>query len=149
DAEQLVHLSPFRHRDQRAVGVSERQVALLGEEEVEVELPAQALVGLDAPLVEGGTLRRPVVGADDRRVTAGRAGADVALLEDCHVRDPVVPREVVRGRQPVGAAADDHDVVAGPQLARAAPHAADAEEVAHRSPSRASRTIAAMYAAYS
>ena len=40
----------------------------------------------------------------------GGAGADVALLEDRDVRDPVIA-EVVRGRQAVRAAADDHHVV--------------------------------------
>ncbi len=144
DPEQLVHLGALGHRDHRPVGVGERQVALLREEEVEVELGAEALVEADALLVEARALGRAVVGADDRRVAAGRARAEVALLEHGDVRDPVVLRQVVRGREPVRAAADDHDVVARLQLLPWAPHAPDAEDVLHSSSSRsgsiASRT---------
>src|SRR4051794_7566978 len=119
----------------------EREVALLREEQVEVELGGQALVELHAPAVERRALGGAVVGADDRRVAAGRARADVALLEHGHVANAVVSRQVVGGREAVRAAADDHDVVPRLQLGGRAPHAADAEEVPHVSPACRSRTI--------
>ena len=111
DPEQLVHLGALVLHDERAIGVREREVPVLREHEVEVEVLREVLVELDALLVEGGALRRPVVRADDRRVAARGARPDVALLEDRDVLDPVVLRQVVGGREPVRAAADDHDVV--------------------------------------
>ena len=144
DAEELVHLGSLGGGDHPAVGVRERQVALLGEEEVEVELDAEPLVELHARPVELGALGRAVVRADDGRVAPGSARADVALLEDGHVRDAVVLGQVVRGREAVRAAADDDDVVAILQLGARAPHAADAEDVSHAlSPLAASMTTSA------
>ena len=77
DPEQLVDLGALLHHVQRAVGVREREMAVLREHEVEVEIGGEALVELHAPLVERGALGRAVVRADDRRVAAGRARADV------------------------------------------------------------------------
>ena len=136
DAEQLVHLGALVLDDERAVGVREREVPVLREHEVEVELGGELLVERDALAVERRALGRPVVRADDRRVPAGRPGADVALLEDRDVRDPVVPREVVRRREAVRAAADDHDVVVAPERVRAPEHALPEEDVLHGASSR-------------
>ena len=113
DPEELVDLGALLHRDHRAVRVRERQVPVLREHEVEVELVRQAFVQPDALAVEGRAFGRAVVRADDRRVAARRARADVGLLEDGDVADPVPLREVVGGREPVRAAADDDDLVAG------------------------------------
>ena len=141
DPEQLVDLGPLVLDDERAVGVGEREVPVLGEHEVEVELGRELLVELDALLVERGALGRAVVGADDRRVAAGATRADVALLEDRDVRDPVARGEVVRGREPVGAAADDDDVVAPLQLLRFREDPLTEEDVLHgRSPSGSAST---------
>ena len=117
-AEQPVHLGALGLHDQRAVGVREREVPVLREHEVEVELGREPLVELHALRVERGALRSAVVGPDDGRVAAGRAGADVALLDDRHVGDAVVLGEVVRRGEPVRAAADDDDVVVALELAR-------------------------------
>src|SRR6266508_999083 len=117
-----------------------RQMPLLREEEVEVEVGAETLVERDAAPVELGTLGGAVVRADDRRVAPGCTGADVALLEDGDVGDSVVLREVVRGREAVRAAADDHDLVAALQLATRPPHAFDAEEPLHPRPAMTSST---------
>ena len=141
DPEELVHLGALLRDDHPAVRVRERQVPVLREHHVEVELDREALVELDALLVEGGALGRAVVRADDRRVAARGAGADVRLLEDGDVLDPVALGEVVRGREPVRAAADDHDVVAALELAARAPHAADAEDVLHAFVSSPSRGV--------
>ena len=120
DPEQLVHLGALVLHDERAVGVREREVPVLREHHVEVEVGGELLVELDALRVERGALGRAVVRADDRRVPPGRARADVALLEDRDVGDAVVDREVVRGREAVRAAADDDDVVVLLQRRRAA-----------------------------
>ncbi len=93
---------------------------MLREHQVEVEILREPLVELDALPVEGGALGRAVVRADDRRVAPRGTGADVRLLEDADVLDPVSLREVVRGREPVRAATDDDDVVAALELGCAA-----------------------------
>ena len=110
DALQAVDLGAVGHHEHRAVGVREREVAALREEQVEVQLLRQALVELDARVVEARALGRLVVRAQDRRVAPGRARADVALLEDRDVGDPALA-QVVGGGQAVRAAADDDDVV--------------------------------------
>ena len=149
DPEELVDLGALLHRDHRAVRVRERQVPVLREHEVEVELLREPLVQPDALAVERRALGRAVVRADDRRVPARRARADVRLLEDRDVRDPVPLREVVRGREPVRAAADDHDLVAALELRPRPPHPLREEDLAsscqssRSSPARASRTASA------
>ena len=139
DPEELVHLRPLVLDDERAVRVREREVPVLREHEVEVELGRELLVELDALLVERRALGSAVVRADDRRVPAGRARADVALLEDRDVRDPVVLREVVGGREAVRAAADDDDVVVPPERVRAPEHPLLEEDVLHARSSAAAR----------
>src|SRR5439155_25044118 len=101
-------------------------------------LSREPFVQLEAGLVEAGRLRRAVVRADDRRVAAGAARAEVALLEHRDVADPMLAREVVRDREPLDAAADDDDVVRRLQLALRPPHPPREEQVLHersRSPS--------------
>ena len=134
DPEQLVDLCALGHRHHRALRVGERQVTRLREEQVEVEVGAEALVELDAPLVERGALGRAVVRADDRRVPARGARADVALLEHGDALDAVILDEVVRRREAVRAGADDHDVVAVLELGAGAPHPPHPEDVLHASP---------------
>ena len=113
---------------------------LLREQEVEVQLCPEPFVELDAAAVELGSLGRSVVRSDDRRIAPGRAGADVALLEDRDIGDAVVLREVVGGREPVRAATDDHDVIPALQLSARTPHALHAEDVPHPMPSSTSST---------
>src|SRR4029078_2004422 len=79
-------------------------------------LVLEVAIHLERVLVEADRLRQAVVGADDRGVPTGVARGDVIRLEDSHVRDAVACREVVRGRQPVPAAADDDDVIAALRL---------------------------------
>ena len=131
DPEQLVHLRALLLHDERAVGVREREVPVLREHEVEVQILRELLVELDALLVEGRALGRPVVGADDRRVAAGGTRADVALLEDRDVVDAVMRGEVVRRRETVRAAADDDDVVVPLELAGALEDLLLEEDVLH------------------
>ena len=52
-----------------------------------------------------------IVRPDQRRIAGHVAAREPALLEHRHVGDPVVLDQVVRSRQSVSAAADDHDVV--------------------------------------
>ena len=120
DAEESVHLRALVGDDHGALGVRERQVTLLREQEVVVELLRELLVQPERLLVEGHALGRPVVRTNDRGVAAGSTGAHVALVEDGDVTDAALG-ELVRDREPVGAAADDHDVVGVLQLVMA-PH---------------------------
>ena len=116
DAQVLVHLGPPARGAQRRIGVRERQVAALGVHQVDVELDRKIAPELDRLLVEGDAFRRQIVGADDRGVAGGVAAAEVAPIEHRDVGDAVVAREIVRRREAVTAAADDHDVVAPPEL---------------------------------
>ena len=120
DAEEPVHLRALVRDDHGALGVREREMALLREQEVVVELLRELLVEPERLLVEGDSLGRPVVRADDRRVAAGSARAHVALVQDGDIADAALG-ELVGDREPVGAAADDHDVVGILELVMA-PH---------------------------
>src|SRR5262249_9157480 len=90
-----------------------RQVehAALAEEQVVVELRFEALPQLQRVLVDRGALVPEVVGADDRGVPCDVPAGEPTALEHGHLGDPVLLREVVRGREAVAAAADDQDVV--------------------------------------
>ncbi len=148
DPEELVDLGALLHRDHRAVRVRERQVPVLREHEVEVELVRQPFVQPDALAVERRAFGRAVVRADDRRVAARRARSDVGLLEDGDVADPVALREVVGGCEPVRAAADDDDLVPAFELGPRSPHAFREEDLAQAhsvpsSPASASSTASA------
>src|SRR5438132_8524264 len=149
DSQQLVHLGTLGHRHHRPLGMCKRQVPLLGEEQVEVELGPKLLVELDAAPVERCALRRAVVRADDGRVSPRRSGTDVPLLEDRDVPNAVVAGEVVRGREPVRPAADDDDVVLPLELTARSPHPPDPEEIDHLSPSSMSRTASTTESPYS
>ena len=106
-------------------------MAALREQQVEVQLLRQALVQLHARVVEARALGRLVVRAQDRRVAPRRARPDVARLEDRDVADPVLLLQVVRGREAVRAAADDHDVVGPLEVALAPPHPLFSEYFKH------------------
>src|SRR5262249_16292387 len=73
DAEVLVHLGAPALRPQRGRGMSQREMAALGKEQVEVERPRQILKQIEADLVEASAFGREVVGADDSGVAAGAA----------------------------------------------------------------------------
>ena len=118
DALSLVDLRAPAHRPQRRVVVRQREVAAAGEHHVEVEVGSELAVELDRAVVEPDPLWRQVVRAEDGRVPARAAGAQVALVQHCHVGDPVIGSQVIGGCQPVHAAADDDDVVGALQLMR-------------------------------
>src|SRR5438309_4927045 len=66
---------------------------------------------LERKLVEMRIRIEMVIGADDRRVAPGVATAEPTLFEHRHIANRVFLRKVVRGRQPMTAAADDDGVV--------------------------------------
>jgi hypothetical protein len=131
DPVQAVDLRAVGHHEHRPVGVGEREVPTLREQQVEVELGRQAFVELDARVIETRALRRLVVRAQDRRVASRGTRAYIALLEHRHVLDAELA-EVVRGCESVCAAAHDHHVVGVLQLAWAPPHPSRAEDLTHR-----------------
>ena len=90
-----------------------RQVhhAALAEQQVVVELLGETLPELQPVLVDGGALVPQVVRADDRGVAGHVPAGQPAPLHDRHVRDPVVPGEVVGRREAMSTATDDDDVV--------------------------------------
>ena len=96
--------------------VREHHHAARREHDVVVQLLRQVLPQLHGVVVERGALVEEVVGADDRRVAAGVAAADPALLEHRDVREPVLGGEVIRRAEAMPAAADDDRVVGGLRL---------------------------------
>jgi len=96
----------------RIVGVHEIDLTLVREHQVEIQFLGERAVHLQALFVERDGLRRVVVGADHLGVAARGSGPDVGALQNSDVFDSMVGSEVVRGREPLNATADDHDVVA-------------------------------------
>ena len=111
DAEMLVDLGAPARGAHRRVGMREREVPALRIHDVHVEVVGEVFPERQRFVVEPHALRRQVVGADDGGVAAGVAAAEIALLEDRDIGDAVIAGEVVGGRHPVSAAADDHHVV--------------------------------------
>ena len=116
DAVQPIGVHPAHARPSVAEVVRQVQDAPLAELDVDAEVRLQPLPELQGVLVDGGALVPEIVRADDRGVPGHVAPAEPSLLEDGDVRDPVVPGEVVRGREAVAAPADDDDVVGGSRL---------------------------------
>ena len=78
---------------------------------VVVQLLRQALPQLQRVLVERREFLPEVIGADDRGVAPGIAAAEPALLQDRDIGDAVLLGEVIGGREPVPARADDDGVI--------------------------------------
>ena len=93
------------------VRMIEVEHAALAHHRIVIEVLLQPLPELHRPFVEGFVAGQQVVRADDGGVAARIAGADVALLQHRDVGDAVLLGEVVGGRKPVPAPADDHHVV--------------------------------------
>jgi hypothetical protein len=94
--------------------VGQGEVPAPGEHHVVVEVGRERAVELHGPVVEPDALGGQVVRPQDGRAAPGTAAAEVALVQDGDVGDPVAGGQVVRGRQAVHAAADDDHVVAVP-----------------------------------
>ena len=93
------------------VGMIEIEHAALADHRVVVEILLQPFPQLHRAFVEGIIAGQQIVGADDRRVAAGIAGADPALFQHRDVGDAVLLGEVIGGRKAMAAAADDDDVI--------------------------------------
>ena len=93
--------------------MTEIDLTLGREQDVEVELLGERSPHAQRRLVQRNVLGGVVVGPDDLRVPSTGPAADVSLLEHGDVRDPVLGREVVRERQSVDATAYHHHVVTG------------------------------------
>ena len=91
--------------------VGQRQVSVLREHDVEVEIGRKLFVEVDRFVVKSDPFGGPVVRAHDRRVAPRPAEADVFRFEYGDVANAHL-RQVIGGRQAVHAAADDDDVIA-------------------------------------
>ena len=149
-AQVLVHLGPPAHGAQRALGVGQREVPALGVEQVDVQVLRQLGKEPHAFLVELDPFDRQIVGADDGRVAAGVAAADVALVEHGDVGHAVVAGQVVGDAQAVPARADDDRVVAvlepivlaeHPRLGILAAQGESKQSIGHRPDSLAAQRV--------
>ena len=113
DAVELVRVDPAHRLADVPQGVRQVHHAALGEQEVVLQLLGQDLPELQGVLVHRRGLVPQVVGADDRGVAGHVPAGQPAPLQHGDVGHAVVLGQVVGGRQPVSAAADDHGVVGG------------------------------------
>ncbi len=148
DAAQAVGVDPSHALADVGQVVGEVHPAALVEQEVVVELLAERLPHLERLLVDRRALVEQVVGPDDRRIAGDVPAGQPAALDHRDVRDAVLAREVVGGREAVTPAADDHDVVGRARL-RVPPQAGgvlrDALPVGghgHRVPAACRRSVA-------
>ena len=79
--------------------------------DVVVELLRQVLPQVQGVVIKRLALFPEVVRADDRRVAAGVAAAEPALLDDRNVPHAVLGRHVIGGGEAMPAAAHDHGIV--------------------------------------
>ena len=93
------------------VGMKEVEHAALRDHGVEVEILLQPLPELHRQLVERVVAGQQVVRADDRRVAADIAGAEIALFQHGDIGDAEFLGEIIGGRKTMAAATDDDDVV--------------------------------------
>ena len=91
--------------------MEEIEHAALRHHGVEIEILLEPFPQLHRPFVEGIVAGQQVVRADDRGVAPDIAGAEPALLQHRDIGDAVLLGEIIGGRQPMPAAADDDDVV--------------------------------------
>ncbi len=112
DAVEAIGVDPAPAVAHLLQGVREVEHATLAEHHVVVEVLAQPFPELKRLLVQSRRFVPQVVGTHDGGIAPGVAAADPALLQHGDIADAVLPGKVVRGGQPVPAAADDDDVVA-------------------------------------
>src|SRR6267378_7822173 len=93
--------------------VTDRQHAALAEHHVEAKLARQAFVQAQREIVKTRTLGVEVVRAHHRGVAPGIAAAEPAPFNHRHLRDAVLPGQVIGGREAVAAASDDDHIVFG------------------------------------
>ena len=97
-------------------GVREHHHAARREHHIVVELLRQPFPQLERMIVDRGAFVPQIIGADDRRVAPGIAAAEPAFLQHRDIGDAVFLGEIIGGREPVPAGADDHDVIGGLRL---------------------------------
>src|SRR6202165_6227737 len=110
----------------------ERDVALLREEKVVIQLLGESLVKLDPLVIEAHAFGRTVVRPDDGRVAAASACPQVALFEHCDLGDATLARLIGVG-ETMDAASDDYHIICPLELGLP-PHAPGLEVIVQRHP---------------
>ena len=95
------------------IGMDQVQDAALADHRVVVEVLLQPFPELQREFVERFIAIQQIVGADDRGVAADIAATDPALFEHGDALLPEFLGQIVGGRQPMPAAANDDDVIVG------------------------------------
>ena len=121
------------------LGVEQVERAALADHGVEIQPTLQPLPQFQRVLIEADIVRQEVIRADDGGITADVTESDRTLLQHRHIADAEFTRQVIRGRQAVAAAADDHHPVARPRRGLgpgAAPAALTAQTLDQQPPPR-------------
>ena len=87
------------------------QQAARRKHDVVIQLPAQVVPQLQCVLIQAGGLVVQIIRAHDGGIAAGVAAAQPAFFEHGDVGDAAFFGQIIRGRQPVAAAADNHDPI--------------------------------------
>jgi hypothetical protein len=87
--------------------------AALTQHDVEVEVLGQTFVQLQREVVETCAFREQIIGTHNGGVASRVAAADPAALQECDVGEAVVLGKIIRGGEPMPAAAHDNGVITG------------------------------------
>ena len=85
--------------------------AALAQHDIEIELARQALIEPEREIVERDRFGIEIVRPHDGRVAPGVAAAEPALLDHADMAAFVGLGEIIGGREPMPAAADDDEVI--------------------------------------
>ena len=107
----FVDLGSPAHCAHRRIRVGQRQVAALGEHDVEVQVGRHCFVEIKRAVVERHAFWSQVVRTNDGGVTPRSAASEVCLVEHGHICDAVVGSQVVGGSESVYASTDNDDVI--------------------------------------
>lgn len=85
--------------------------------DVVVQFLAEIFPEIDGVIVKTGAFVIEIVGADDRRVAAGIAATEPALVDDRNIGDAVLAGQIIGRPKTMAAGTDDDYVIFGLRLA--------------------------------
>ena len=93
--------------------VAQGEVSLLAEHQVVIQFLGKVFIQFQTLIIEEDAFLCPVIGSQDCSISSRPPVTNELLLDDGDVGDAMVFGKVVGGRQTMGTATDDHDIIAG------------------------------------